>query len=572
MKWLKNILTLLFLVSTIHAFAQSISVEVSEDQVVVGETFMVTYTISGSLDQFTLPEFNGFEVYQSGKSTNVSIVNGKVSKSVSFNIAVRPLNTGDFEIGPAKATINGKQLSSPSFRIKVLGKGAQSSAGSQQQQQANAAPDRIDPPSDNWKNDILLLAEADKKQIYLGEQVTIIYKLLRKLDYQSMEVDKLPVFKGFLSEEMEIPNSQAEGIMTYNGQRYYFQAFRKVALFASQPGVQIIDPLVAKGVILIPEKDPFFGSSFFSTSQPKLVIISSNKLKVEVLPLPNEGKPENFSGLVGQYNIQRSINTASLHQGQSASMRIDVSGWGNLKAITPLAIQMPENIETYEPEILDNPKKNGEIFGGTRSFNYSIVPQRSGQQIIPPYEFVYFDPQKKQYISQALPEIQLNVLSAVQEDMQADASGQNWQSGIRSSLKQQPASPLLPVGIAAFAGLPFLAFAGFLAFRKKKSAEQVKDPVHEWPQLNNLPETQQYSLLAKSFREQLRKVLKTEEETDAAILRSIQDPVIAQRAAYILSSCDRSAYSPLRSESAGDLLQQAKDCLARIRKDKEAGS
>lgn len=570
MKAKRIIYLIAFLLVSTSLSAQSISIQVSADQVSVGESFLVSYTLEGNVEDFKLPELKDFKVYQSGKSTNMSIINGKVSRSVSYNITVVPLSAGTYEIAPAKAVINGKKVSSPPFTIEVLND-SQKPRSQQRQQGQSSSPQtsqRIDPPSDNWKDNIFLIAEVDKKQMYVGEQVTITYKLMRRLDFQTMEVEKLPVFRGFLSEEMEIPTHQAEGITEYKGQRFYYQAFRKVALFASQTGVQTIDPLIARGVILIPDRDPFYGTTLFSSASPKMVVISSNALKIEVLPLPKENQPKNFSGAVGQFQASRELSTTDIAQGQSATMSIDVSGWGNLKAISPLQIQTGSSLEIFEPEIFDNPKKNGEIYGGTRTFNYAVVPHKTGNIVLPAYEFVYFDPVQKNYITKELPEVTLNVTPGQAVDEESTNKGQHFQAQLKNGLPENSPDAHLPVAVALVSGFPVLALIGLLVWRRRKSqnASSSAVQVFSWPDMEALPEQKKYSALAQALRLRLKQQLNISGSSDTEILGAIPDAGIQQKIAFVLHSCDRAAYSPMQSTSVQELKNLAEDACSRIQK------
>lgn len=564
MRTLKSILFLPFIFLCTTLLAQNISIQVSADRVGVGEPFLVTYTIEGNVEDFTLPEFKEFKVSQSGKSTNMSIINGKISKSVGYNLTVIPLNVGTFEIGPAKAIINGKKVSSPPFTIEVVA----NSQDPRTQQQPNRQK-KIDAPSDNWRDNILLLAEVDKNQIYVGEQVTVTYKLLRRLDFQSMEVEKMPVFKGFLSEEMEIPPQQSEGVMDYNGNKYYFQAFRKVALFGAQPGKQAIDPLVARGVILIPERDPFFGTTIFSSAEPKMVVINSNTLNINVLALPTETQPVNFSGAVGQFQAHRTVQNLQLKQGEATTVQIEVNGWGNLKAIQAIPLKSNSSYELYEPEVADEPRKNGEIYGGTRTFQYSLVPERSGEIIIPKEEFVYFDPAKKSYISQELPEIRLDVSEkSIESEEQVD--GQFFVSQLKEKLNTPSKGfSQWPIAIAIASGFPFLALMIGAAWWKRKDTHLQKSLVvsSKLPDFNS-NEKSNFSALAQEFRKRLNLLLHSKAVTDDDLLQKIEDHTIRQKASFVLLSCDRAAYSPLIPASIQDLKNMAEEVLTHLEKSK----
>ena len=565
MKILKFCSLIWLMMMTTHAWSQSISIDVDQNRVAVGEPLSVTYTLQGDVNDFKLPPFKGFTVYESGQSTNVSIINGKISKSISYNVTLVPMKMGNYTIPGATAIINGRRVNSSSFSVQVE-KGSDVTRNSTSNSN-HSAPQNVDAPSDDWKDDIVLLADADKKKAFVGEQITITYKLLRRLDYQTMEVEKLPVFKGFLSEEMEIPDQKSEGIMEYKGKKYYYQAFRKVALFGSQAGVQTIDPLTVRGVILLPDKDPFFGTTIFSTTSPKEVRILSNTLKIEVDPLPLQNKPANFSGAVGEYSISRQLESSKVIQGQATVLSYQVSGWGNLKAITALPQQMDPSVEVFDPEIKDSPQKNGEIYGGSRTFNYSLVPQNSGTVIIPPYDFVYFNPQKQTYITEKLPQMTIDVAAGHLNVEAPSANGKNFDTQLKSNWGNSASNELIPIAIAFASGITLLAFTGFLIWRNKRISkfESKQDSV-EWPNLAAYPEERRYSILAETFRDKLKNKLQVKGNSDEDILRNLSDDYLKKKVAYILISCDRASYSPLKAESVENLQKQVEEVFLSINK------
>ncbi|MCO5231280.1 MAG: BatD family protein [Chitinophagales bacterium] len=552
-----------FLLLSTQLSAQTIAVDVSSKQVNVGESFLVEYSVEGSVEDFQLPDFKGFKVYQTGQSTNVSIVNGKISKSISYNITLVPDVEGEYEIGSAKGNYKGKVIYSPTFKMKVVNQGntqASNSGGT-----SSNSPQQVDAASDNWRDNIFLIAEASKSQLYVGEQLTITYKLLRRIDYQSLEVEKLPVFNHFLSEEMEIPDHQTEGLMEYKGKKYYYQAFRKVALFATQPGEQTIDPLLVRGVILVPERDPFFGTTFFSSSQPKMVNFSSNKLKINVLPLPIEQQPKNFSGAVGQFDVKRSVNNTTIAKGQSVNMNVEVKGWGNLKAIANIPMETSSSLEFYPPEIVDSPQKSGDTYGGERRFSYAIVPQKEGSIVIPQSEFVYFDPNQKKYISQPLESISLNILPEEMSNVNEQELKDTFYSSLKNNSTKSDAS-LLILFIAASAGVPILGFIGIVAWKKnvRNRNEDIKKSVFKWPEIDNLPEQKKFVTLAEAFRLRLREVLNISSTLDNDVLAEIKEDVLREKVKYILLAFDSAAYSPIRISSIQELQSLANDCLNKI--------
>lgn len=555
---------LIYLLFVVILHAQSISISVSADEVSVGEPFLVTYTIDGQIDKFDQPVFEGFTVYQTGQSTNVSIVHGKASRSTSYNFTLVASQTGTFEIAAVTAIINGKKVQSPSFVIEVMNQahGPRSQQTPQHQQPKQSA----DRPSEDWRQNVILLAEVDKNKAYIGEQVTVTYRLLRRIDMQSVDISKLPLYKGFLSEEMKVPREQAEGIIAYQGKRFHAHTFRKVALYASQSGSLEIDPMLARGVIYVQEVDPFFGTTFFSTQIPQDIELKSNTLTVEIMPLPQEKQPKNFSGAVGQFQAQRNISNSKIELHESAQINISIAGNGNLKAITQPKIKLPSTIESFDPEMKLQSQQEGNQLGGQIEYDYAIVPKVTGSLSIPQDEFVFFDPQKKEFITEILPEIQIEVLPSEGHLLTDHDLGETFDSQLKDNSSAYRNRELLPIPIALASSIPLLALTGLLIRRRKKlhAAQIHNQPTMTWPVLAGISERDSYPLVANALRQNLRTQLQIDSLSDKDILQAITDNSIQKKISFILVSCDRAIYSPMVASPASDLLQLAQDSLAQI--------
>jgi hypothetical protein len=210
-------------------------------------------------------------------------------------------------------------------------------------------------------------------------------------------------------------------------------------------------------------------------------------------------------------------------------LSLEVSGWGNLKAVSVPKLNSNKSIEVFEPEIEDTPKKNGEIFGGIRKYNYAIVPHTSGNIIIPKDEFVYFDPQQKTYISKELPEIILNVSPKI-SNPEIHSTGNQFQAQLKKSFTDTSSSSI-PLMIAIASGLPFLAFIGLFAWRTKKRENEEKNAQlkFQWPDFDKISTDQKYSVLAQTLRSRLKEVLQTAKNSDQDILELIQDESVQQK-------------------------------------------
>jgi hypothetical protein len=552
---MKGFSLILLLYLPFHLLAQSISLELSHDEVEVGESFMVNITVEGKPDDLVLPAFKAFDILQTGTSSNVQMYNGRVSRSTTYSYTLQAFSPGIYEIPPAIMKINGKSIKSPVASIKVKdsrngGASGNASSGSMQGSMKGS-----------WKDNILAIAESDKLKAYVGEQITLTYKLLMRINYKNMDVDKAPVFKGFLAEELEIPEDQSVSEMTYKGQRYVSQAFRRTALFGTYPGNFTIEPLYLKGVILIPEQYPFMGSN--AIMNPKAVLLPTNKVNIQILPLPEQGKPEGFSGLVGKFDAVRELQSNDIVQGQAVTLQYTIAGKGNLKATVFPDFNYPDAVDAFEPESEFTSKVFDDYaLGGMRAFKQSLVFDQPGNYTIPEYAFSYFDPQLAQYVIQQLPAMDITVREGAAADVSSSGKndGKTFDQSIRKGFDKEEKSLNWALwGVVM--GFPVLlmgALSFILAFRKRNVPVETKDD-STWPDITSLQGKEQYALLAKTFRKQLAQAFHLPEQSnDKDLLNSFNDRSLALKAEYILAICDRAVYSPLTAESAADLMAQAK--------------
>lgn len=552
----------------VFSVAQSIEVQVSADRVEQGETFLVTYTYDNKVKDFKLPGIQGFDVFNSGTSTNIYIANGKVSKSTSHTLTLRALTPGTFNVGPATGTYQGKPIASAVFKVFV----EPNASSSQQGAQADDGQPEPQITSANWRDNIFIVAKADKQKVYAGEAITLTYTLYRRMDYRTLELSKEPVFKGFLSEYMEVPENEQESYCSYKGRDYYCQTFRKIALFPTQVGKMTVEPLSLKGVILLEEQDPFFG--VFGVTEPKAVSFSSNAVTIEVMPLPMEGRPQSFSGVVGEYEVGRSLNKREVAEGQGLMMDLSISGTGNIRAISPPEIPVPAGVDVFEPEINDSFLKAGPKFGGTRTFQYALVPRRAGELILPSQEFSWFDPAKGSYQQVELEALTLQVApesgaETDSEDRQITAPLLQNKSGF-SSAEVQPVWPYALAGT-----LPLFAVFFLLLYhrRTKRQEQQQSSEEVSWPVFGNTNHPDDYLMLSRHLKAALcQLLLLPEQSTDSIVLSAVEEQHRRERLRYILQACERAAFSPLPSEPVQQLSIQAKALLQDIQSDKAKSS
>ncbi len=413
------IFSLCMLWPAVSAFAQKFSAIASAKEVPQNYTFEITYSLeNGDLQKFIPPKMDGFDVYGPAQSTNVSIINGRMSKSVSYTYTLQPKKQGEFTIPPATAIVNNKEMKSNPVAVKVLApqKKPQQSAAQDPfdafRQQQRSQPNSEEEIERYAQKNMFVRVAPSKTSLYEGDQLTLTYKLYFRVQFQSLQATKTPSYNGFLSEEFKLPERHPEDeppIEEYNGKKYYVQEFKRVALFPNKTGKIQIEPIELNGVILVEVMDPFFNNPFFNTLEPYEYKFKSNAVEIEVKPLPEKNKPAAFSGAVGKFAFEAQYDKEKGKVGEPLTLTVKYTGTGNLKLITAPKLTFPEVFEAYEPKVKDDYANNGSVVSGAKTFTYTLIPQDGGVFKMPAYEFAYFDTEKKDYVKFTLPEKTITV-------------------------------------------------------------------------------------------------------------------------------------------------------------------
>lgn len=409
----------------------------AKTNVQVGEQFRVIYTVNEQASDFTGPSFEGFRVLSGpNPSTNQSyqIVNGKVSQSfqLSYTYYLKALKEGSFDIPPASVVVKGKRYESIPLKITVSEAAAGSPATSQDPSQARPSQRDGDGIS---KDDVFIRAYADKANPVQGEQVTITYKIFTVIPISQINITKQSSFPGFWNKNLLNDNEPLRQYNeTINGKQYTVADLRKIAIFPQRNGQVTIEPMEMECLAQVrtersrQARDPFFDSFFddpffnrnFQNVQLKL---ESNPINLNIKPLPIENRPLSFGGAVGEFTLDSEIDRTELKANEPLILKIRIGGKGNIDLIEPPALTFPPDFETYDPKISSDLNSGSQVISGTKTFEYLVIPRNAGQFEIRPYEFVYFNPGKKQYISLVTPAYQIRVSKGDEESTGITYSG-----------------------------------------------------------------------------------------------------------------------------------------------------
>ncbi len=406
-------LFLLFAISISFSFALaqdvSFTASVDRNRIEMGEQIEITFSLNGSGKNFQPPPFNDFLVLSGpNQSTSMQFINGALSQSISYSYILQPRAEGKFTIAPASIESGGKKIQSNSITIEVT-KGASKPKPQQSQTQEEASI------SKQISDNLFIRVSVDKSNVYQGEQITATYKLYTRVNITNYSVSKVPSFTGFWNQEIELPKNPQFGIEVLNGIQYRVATLRKTALFPQQSGTLEIDPMEADFVVQVQTRrrsgdifDQFFNDPFFGNVRNVEHKSISNSLKVNVRPLPTN-PPPGFSGAVGKFSAEFWLDKTETKSNEAVTLKVKISGRGNLKLIQPLKINFPSDLDSYDPKISDNISQATNIISGSRTFEYLLIPRRQGNQKISSFTFTYFDPTKKEYVSINSPDFNLNV-------------------------------------------------------------------------------------------------------------------------------------------------------------------
>ena len=404
-----KIFIVLFLFLQPILFAQEFNVSVNETTVADNERFQVSFVFSGksinNLKNFKAPSFSNFLVLSGpNQSTSIQIINGAQTASLTYSYILQPERVGTFSIGKASIQQDGQTFETKPLQMEVVKGSAKPKQNNTEQNISN----------EEIAKNLYIRAIVDKNKVYKGEQVTVVYKLYTRLTIASqMSINKLPQYQGFWAEELETASNITFNTEVVNGKQFRVGVLKKVALFPSQTGKLEVTPFELTVPVQIQRKksrnifDDFFGDPFGRGETVEYSAIS-NTVKVNVLPLPIEGKPENFHGAVGDFKMEATINKTSTKTNEPLTLNVSISGSGNFELLEMPGINLPNGFEKYEPKVTENVKNTGKI-RGTKTGEYLFVPRVVGIREIPPIEFSYFDPVNNKYITLKSEPFTLNI-------------------------------------------------------------------------------------------------------------------------------------------------------------------
>ena len=391
----KKLLILLLTFNTLILSSQvNFDVSVSKSKLGLNERFRVDFVMNQNGDNFSPPKFENFQIIGGpNQSIKTSYVNGERNFSKTYSYFLKPLKKGRLKISQASIEIDNEIYKSLPIEVLIT--------------------DSVKQPSDavtQYYNDddIELRALISKGSPFLNEPITVVYKLYYKapINISDARETETPKFKDFWSQTIKIPQLKVQREV-YKGQNYNVVEWRKVVLYPQRVGELEISPLSLNLVLDVPtDKRDFFGNVIYDqTSQ----LISTGMRRINVKNLPSQGKPDSFSGAVGEFEFDVILNKNSLRATESFQAELKVKGSGNLKLFDLPNILVPNSMELFDPEREELISTNLSGMSGSISKLFTIIPRFQGNFPIEEVEFSYFNPETEKYKILKSPRLTIDV-------------------------------------------------------------------------------------------------------------------------------------------------------------------
>ena len=375
------------------------------EAVAVGDQFRLSYTVTTqNVRDFRVPSFKGFDVLMGpspSRQSSVQIINGKTTstRSITYTYILMATAEGSYTLPAASIVADGEQMLSNAVEIKVLpaDKAAASGTGSSQSN-GRTGTSRAS-ASSVADSDLFIRATVSKSSVYEQEAFLLTYKIYTLVDLRGFDNVKLPDFKGFHSQEVELPTNRRWSLEHYNGRNYQTTIYRQFVLFPQQAGKLTIEPArfdasVARAMQTIDPFEAFFngGSNYMEIKKPLI----TPRITIDAKPLP-AGKPEGFSGGVGDFNISTTISSNSVKTNDAVTLKLIISGTGNMKLMDTPEVHFPEEFEIYDPKVDNKFRLTNNGLSGNQVIEYLAIPRTEGDYTIPPVQFSYFDCKSQTY-------------------------------------------------------------------------------------------------------------------------------------------------------------------------------
>lgn len=413
----RHLLLWIFLFLSLGLSAQNVKFTANAPNAVAkGDQFRLVYTLrGGSGENFNAPSsIKGFDVLYGparSSSSSTQVINGNVTtdSSESYIYTLSAISEGTFTIPAATVVVDGKNYTSNSLQVKVL----PADKNAQSQQSAGGGGGQASAATSTAQNinstDAFIRAIVSKSKVREQESFVVTFRFYTTLEVRDIGKIEFPEFEGFMVEEQPLPSTRQMTFEHYNGRNYYAVDLRRTLLFPQRSGQITIPSGKIEMVFNVRSGktvQTFFGPQYVMTDVKRTM--TTKPLTIDVSPLP-EGKPANFSNGVGRFTMTPSISATDIKANDAVTIKLVISGTGNMKLIKTPELELPKDFESYDPKITNDLKYTDNGLTGTKTIEYLFIPRYQGTFKIPPLELSYFDISSQSYKTLSTPEYTLNV-------------------------------------------------------------------------------------------------------------------------------------------------------------------
>lgn len=537
-----NTVAVLILVGSAAFASTTVQSTVNRIEMGVGDNVQVTVSVLSTDDvdiqEPRIPELDGFDLLNASQSTAVSQklvqtpqgMQFETQRKKDFVYILQAKRAGTLSVSSFEVVVDGKVHRTQPIVIKVT----RESQGGQQRSARGGNPgfedpfDAMDQAEEDIFNQLLqqrqkmlqqlnrgwdpqlpqqpqaqtqlpeaafrslptnpneaffISVEVDKTEVYEGEQVTVNWYIYTRGQMETLDRLKFPNLRGFWKEIIEeVPSIQfSEEIV--NGLPWKKALLASHALFPIKAGTAEIDEYKIKSRVRTPSEalGGFYGKAYEYTK-------SSVPVEIKVKELPLAGRPKEFTGAVGQFEVMANVENKNVPVNQPVSLKVRFEGAGNAKIIDLPAMDLPGTLEMYDSKSESKFFKNGRSF---KEFEVLLIPRQVGEVQIPSLTVGLFDPKTAKYYLKHTDPITLSVsanpnavageshrltdvkkVEPTPEVLTLPNPVTNWSE---SNFAQQMANPLLWVGVylAGILGLLWKAQNEFGWGRRKKSLKEI---------------------------------------------------------------------------------------------------
>ena len=457
----------------------------------MGKQFRLSFTLNEQGSNLKLPPGieNNFDILMgpsTGQSISMTTINGRTTQEITFSYTyiLRPKKEGTFELRPASIEVGGKIFESNAMKIQVVqaqSKPAQPQGGAAGGGGQQDAPENVEIGAEN----LFVRVEMSKQSVFKGEQLVATVKLYVNPNIPVAGFDEvnLPTFEGFYTQDIEIPQQVNFTREVFDNKIYQVGVLKKTILFPQQTGRITVAPFNMTLLVQQQVKQRSFFDDFFNSFRTVKATITSKAVSVNVRDIP--ASPANFSGGVGNFSVSSAISAEDVTTNDAVTLRLTISGSGNIRLIKTPELQLPSDFEKYDPKVTDDVTAGNGGVSGSKTIEYLFQPRFEGSYTIPAITFTTFNPATGAYETKSTPEYQLKVKKGVGEQNASVTSAVRKEDvqfiGKDIRFIEQGNPDLKSVGYTFYGTSTFymlyalsaLIFAGVVVIYRKKARENA---------------------------------------------------------------------------------------------------